>query len=93
MFLVEEAKEQISIEELTRHAQTNKETIVTATMEGSAVRRKRIERGLTQNQLTMLTGLSSQSYVSKIESGAKKPNRRTLGRLARALGCEVEDLV
>ncbi len=64
-----------------------------APMEDSPVRRKRLERGLTQNQLTMLTGLSSQSYVSKIESGAKKPNRITLERLARALGCEVEDLI
>ncbi len=63
-----------------------------AMMRDNQIRQKRLERGFTQNQLTMLAGLSSQSHISKIETDSKKPNRITLERLARALGCEVEDL-
>lgn len=57
------------------------------------LRQRRIRAGLNQGDLAERTGLS-QSYISLLERGVKKkPTARTLGIIARELGCEVSDLM
>ena len=55
------------------------------------VRAWRAHRGLTQQALAAVAGLS-KSYLSQIESGRKTGTLETLGHLARVLGVEVDDL-
>ncbi len=52
------------------------------------LRRLRKERGLTQAQLAVQAGLDPSS-LSQIETGARRPNTRTLEKLAGVLGVEV----
>ncbi len=55
------------------------------------LRRLRRARGLTQRQLA---GSSlSISYVSLLEAGKRSPTAETIGILAKALSCEVRDLM
>ncbi len=57
------------------------------------VRERRITAGLTQDEVQNLTGLD-QGHISMIESGRRKrPSGVTLAKLAKALGCTVEDLI
>ncbi|MDP9474542.1 MAG: helix-turn-helix domain-containing protein [Actinomycetota bacterium] len=55
------------------------------------LRKLRRERGLTQAQLAVQAGLDPSS-LSQIETGARRPNTRTLEKLAGVLGVEVRDL-
>lgn len=55
----------------------------------SMVRRIREARGLTQRELARLGG-TSQPTIAAYESGARTPNFRTLERLARAAGLELQ---
>lgn len=49
-------------------------------------------RGFTLRALAAEIGVSSAA-VSKIETGKSNPSVATLGKLAAALGCDMEDLV
>lgn len=51
----------------------------------AAVAKARAERGLSQKQLSALTGID-QSDISKIERGLANPSVSTLKRIADALG-------
>ena len=53
------------------------------------VRRK---RGMTQAELAKAVGLA-QASISTLESGETKPSFETLIKLARTLGCSLDDLV
>lgn len=55
------------------------------------MRKLRRERGLTQARLAVQAGLDPSS-LSQIETGARRPNTRTLEKLAGVLGVEVRDL-
>ncbi|MEU8381714.1 helix-turn-helix transcriptional regulator [Streptosporangium sp. NPDC048865] len=57
-----------------------------------AVRRLRLRKALEQAELAELAGISI-SHMSKIETGAGSPGAKVLGKLATALGCEVEELM
>ena len=61
---------------------------------GGKIRQLRKERGLTQVQVSQLSGVS-QSAISDIESGrvTKLPNIATVGKIASALGCTVAELL
>ncbi len=48
-------------------------------------------RGFTLRALAAQIGVSSAA-VSKIETGKSRPSVATLGKLAEALGCDMEDL-
>lgn len=48
-------------------------------------------RGFTLRSLAQQIGISSAA-VSKIETGKSQPTVATLGKLATALGCDMEDL-
>ncbi|MBR5556054.1 helix-turn-helix transcriptional regulator [bacterium] len=51
----------------------------------------RIERGLTQEQLSELTGISAD-YLSEIERGKKTPSFKRMELIAKALDVEVYKL-
>jgi transcriptional regulator with XRE-family HTH domain len=53
---------------------------------------KRIEKGLTQEALSALSGLRS-NHISQIETGKKAATVKTLQKLADALGCPIGDLI
>jgi HTH-type transcriptional regulator/antitoxin HipB len=56
---------------------------------GEEVRRLRIERGLSQQQLAERIGLP-QSVIARLQAGGVEPRLSTLDRVAEALGAELE---
>lgn len=59
---------------------------------GNNFARLRRERGLTQEQVEVLSGFSQQ-YLSGLERGARNPTVVTLYELAQALGVSHVELV
>ena len=59
---------------------------------GQNVRRIRLEKGLTQEKFSEISGFSQQ-YVSGLETGHRNPTVVTLYELAEALGVSHIDLV
>jgi transcriptional regulator with XRE-family HTH domain len=56
------------------------------------VKRIRLERGLTQERFSEISGFSQQ-YVSGLETGRRNPTIVTLYELAKALGVSHMDLL
>ena len=61
-------------------------------MAGEAVLEARAKAGLSQKELSQLTGID-QSDISKIERGVANPSVSTLSRIATALGGELVVLI
>lgn len=59
---------------------------------GRQVRRARLAKGLTQEELSARTGLT-QHYISVLENGRRNPTILTLYVLSQALGVSHVDLV
>ncbi|WP_404524425.1 helix-turn-helix domain-containing protein [Bradyrhizobium diazoefficiens] len=59
---------------------------------GQNVRRIRLERKLTQEQFSDMSGFSQQ-YLSGLESGRRNPTIVTLYEIAKALGVSHLDLL
>jgi transcriptional regulator with XRE-family HTH domain len=59
---------------------------------GRQVRRARLAKGLTQEELSARTGLT-QHYISVLENGRRNPTILTLYELSQALGVSHVDLV
>lgn len=59
---------------------------------GRRLRELRQKYGVTQQQLSVATGLT-EGYISNMERGLKVPSLTTILRLAVALGCKVAELV
>jgi transcriptional regulator with XRE-family HTH domain len=59
---------------------------------GAAVRRLRLDRGLTQRQLSAASSLNT-SYVSDIERGRRNPTWESVGRICAALEVGMSELV
>jgi transcriptional regulator with XRE-family HTH domain len=59
---------------------------------GLAVKRRREELGLTQEQLDNNTDLH-QRWISNVENGKRNPSYGSLRRLAAGLGLTVSELV
>lgn len=59
---------------------------------GANVRRLRLERGLSQEELAFAADMK-RSYLSDLERGTRNPSVRALERLADALGVEAAALV
>ncbi len=59
---------------------------------GENVRRIRLEKGLTQERFSDLSGFSQQ-YISGLEKGQRNPTVVTLFQLAEALGVSHVELV
>jgi transcriptional regulator with XRE-family HTH domain len=56
------------------------------------VRRIRLEKGLSQEQFSAISGFSQQ-YISGLETGRRNPTVVTLYELAKALGVTHMDLL
>jgi DNA-binding XRE family transcriptional regulator len=59
---------------------------------GVALRTRREQLGLSREALGAVAGGISSDTVARAEAGTVKTNRATKFALARALGCEVEEL-
>lgn len=59
---------------------------------GAAVRARREELDLTQEELGFRSGLD-RTYVSGIERGVRNPTLKIIGRLAKALGTAAHKLL
>src|ERR687884_556787 len=57
---------------------------------GERIRRLRLERGMTQRQLSMKG--CSYAYVSRVEAGKRQPSLKVLRLLAARLGVPLEYL-
>lgn len=60
---------------------------------GTVMRRLRIERGLSQEELALRLDMSSHAHISRLESGKKQPTLDMVFRLADALGIEAWEIV
>ena len=60
---------------------------------GAVMRRLRIERGLSQEELALRLDMSSHAHISRLESGKKQPTLDMVFRLADALGVEAWEIV
>jgi transcriptional regulator with XRE-family HTH domain len=59
---------------------------------GTSLREIRKQRGLSQERLAELTGLST-NYVGEMERGLKAPGLSVIVRLARALDVSINELL
>ena len=67
--------------------------VVTAEIAGAhPIAAWRKHRGMTQEQLATRIGIN-RGYLAQIERGGRAGTPETLGKIARALGCLVEDLL
>lgn len=57
----------------------------------NAVRRRRSELGVTQEELAWRAGMH-RTYLANIESGRRNPSLRSIGKLAQALGISLPAL-
>ncbi|MBK9181769.1 MAG: helix-turn-helix transcriptional regulator [Ignavibacteria bacterium] len=58
---------------------------------GNNIRRYRLKKGLTQEQLSQLSEVS-EAYVSRLEAGKRNPTVNVLAKIAEILGVELEML-
>lgn len=56
------------------------------------IKQKRLELGMTQNELEELTGIE-YSRISRVENGSIIPDINELFLLSRAFDCEICDLI
>ena len=61
------------------------------TMFGEAVRKRRQELGISQEDLAHITGLH-RTYMSDIERGVRNVSLRNIKKIADALGIQVYEL-
>lgn len=59
---------------------------------GKALRQKRKEAGLTQEELALIAEVQ-RNYVSLIERGVNQPTITVIFKLAKALGCSPSAIV
>jgi transcriptional regulator with XRE-family HTH domain len=61
-------------------------------VDGGKLREARLDRGLSQDELHQMTGVSRDT-ISRLETGDRpNPHPRTLRKLAAALGVTVADI-
>ena len=61
-------------------------------MPKSQIKKTRLEKGLTQQQLADAIGVKQQ-HIQRWESGKFKPKTDKLVLIAKALNCEITDLI
>lgn len=59
---------------------------------GSVIRRKRTQKGMTQEILSGFAGIA-RTHLTMIENGTKQPNFETIWRIAIALDMKPSELV
>lgn len=58
---------------------------------GRAIKRVRVQHGLTQEQVSAASGLHP-TYISDIERGARNPSWESISRLADGIGVPVSEI-
>lgn len=59
---------------------------------GKAIKKTRNEKGLTQKELSLKSGVH-ESQIKKYETGKSKPTLETIKKLSKALNVGVSDLI
>jgi transcriptional regulator with XRE-family HTH domain len=59
---------------------------------GNVVRKDRLKRGISQEELADLTGLH-RTYISLLERGERNPSLKVISVLAPALGTTMAELI
>lgn len=59
---------------------------------GENIRRVRLDRGLTQDDLCRKLSIDT-SYLSNVESGNKNPTLATIEKIAKALDVSIDELM
>lgn len=59
---------------------------------GDALKQARLSRDLTQDLLSIKTGIAAKQ-ISNFETGTRKPAYDNLQKLRKALGCSWEELL
>ncbi|MCB0278713.1 MAG: helix-turn-helix transcriptional regulator [Calditrichaeota bacterium] len=59
---------------------------------GQAIKKHREEKGLSQSELSKLSGVERTTIV-KLEKGNHSPSLKTIHRLAKALGIMLNQLI
>lgn len=62
------------------------------TLVGKVIRRKREQKGMTQELLSGLAGIA-RTHLTMIENGTKQPNFETVWKIALALELKPSELV
>lgn len=60
---------------------------------GAAMRRLRVERGLSQEELAEKMDMTSNAHISRLENGKKLPSLEMVFRLADALDIKASKLI
>jgi transcriptional regulator with XRE-family HTH domain len=69
-----------------------KKTSHAAKLVGEQIRKIRLDRGLTQDQVAVAASIDS-SNVRAMEAGRNLPSVPSLVRVAKALGCSTSELI
>lgn len=56
------------------------------------LRRKRRERGLSQEELAELAGVSA-NYIARLETDSREPGLRTLMKITKALDLSADEVI
>lgn len=59
---------------------------------GEKIKQARKKAGLTQKELSAALGVT-ESFISQYESGKRRPKLTTLGKIAKALGTTVYEMI
>ena len=59
---------------------------------GQRVKRERLSRSMTQRALAEAVGVGVP-HISKIEAGRESPSDKLLAKIARVVGCDVDELL
>lgn len=58
---------------------------------GKSIRKRRIERGLSQEKLAFLTNMH-RTYIGSIERGERNPSLKNIEAIAKALDIDLSEL-
>lgn len=88
---VKEQNNSVSLEALPEEASTEPALYIAEVL-ADAIKKRRIEKGISQNQLFEMTGVT-QKTISFMETRRQLPTLYTLGELAKGLNLKVELIV
>lgn len=60
---------------------------------GAVIRRIRLDRGLSQENLAELLGMETNAYISRLENGKKQPSLEMVYKISRALNVAAWEIV
>lgn len=79
----------MKVKDIQKVSDRRKEKLSFAVQLGKHLRKMRLEKGISQENLSMDSGYY-RTYVGKIEQGKYSPSTHTIWRLAHTLGMNLE---